>query len=424
MKISIIGPYGTIPGEVWRETRFSMMADHLAKAGHDVTWWTADFAHHSKQFRTSAPERTIKQPYTIRLVRTPAYQSHIGIGRLVFELTFALRAYGEAMREVAPDVIISGDATLPTSFAAAALATRRDAKLVFDIIDLYPEIFSTVLPPNWRPIAQTLFWPLAYARRRHFLRADAIIAVSRDYLKVGSIIPAQCAGIPLVPVYWGVDVESIRHVCCFRGTRSDSPTLGAIQVVYSGTLGEKYDVGTLMEAAISLRDTRPQVNFVIAGDGPRRSQIESCIREHHLSNVTVLGPIAPQELASLYRRCDVGLCLYSPGSTVVMPIKAYDYFAAGLPIISSIKGELQEVIARERCGVTYEAGNPRSLTQSLLDLADDVELRSTMAGNAYRIGSTFEKRIQYDRILRLVEQLVGGPQTSFDGPRTSMARAS
>lgn len=423
MKIAIIGPYGTIPGESWRETRFAMMADHLAHAGHEVTWWTADFAHHSKRFRTAASKPIIDQPYTIRLVRTPAYRSHIGAGRLFFEFMFAVRTYLGAMREAPPDVVISGDAAMATSFASAALASRRGAKLVFDIIDLYPEIFSTLLPPSCRSISQILFWPLKYSRRRHLLKADAIVAVSRDYLNVGSIIPAACSQIPLVPLYWGVDVESIRQVCGSGGAASPSRPRGGIQAVYAGTLGEKYDMETLMRAAAALNTQRPQVKFVIAGDGPRRSQIEACVREDGLSNVTVLGPVAAQTLATLYRECDIGLCLYSSGSTVVMPIKAYDYFAAGLPIVSSIKGELQEIISREQCGFTYEAGDADSLTKSLIRLADDVELRSAMASNAYRIGSVFDKRVQYDRIVKLVEHLTSRPRADYRGSAPSMAKA-
>jgi glycosyltransferase involved in cell wall biosynthesis len=414
--IWLVNPYGPLPNEGWRETRYAMMADHLARCGHDVTWWTSDYSHHSKRFRSAIPNSQIDLPYTIRLVRTPPYRRHIGIRRLLFEVTFAVRIYLEAMRARPPELIISGDTTMATSVASTALARRHGAKLVFDIIDLYPEIFATIFPKRCRSVSRVLLWPLFCVRRRHFLRADAIMAVCREYLAIGPIIPTECSAIPLIPVYWGVDVDELRRVRpvaegCLDSGAGVPHTEGEVRVVYAGTLGAKYDIESLMEAALALQKDQPSIKFVIAGDGPRRTQLESYILQHGLSNVLVLGPVAPQRLAALYRQCDIGLCLYSSGSTVAMPIKAFDYFAAGLPVISSVTGELQEVLSREHTGLTYVAGVSGSLTQALIQLSADAQLRSAMAQNSHRLAMTFDKRNQYCLVSELVERLMSAGRT-------------
>ena len=48
MKIYLSNPYGTIPGENWREYRFFLLATSLAEKGHDVVWFTSTFSHHFK----------------------------------------------------------------------------------------------------------------------------------------------------------------------------------------------------------------------------------------------------------------------------------------------------------------------------------------------------------------------------------------
>ena len=48
MKIWLINPYGPIEGENWRDYRFNQFGKYLANQGHEVIWWTSNFAHHLK----------------------------------------------------------------------------------------------------------------------------------------------------------------------------------------------------------------------------------------------------------------------------------------------------------------------------------------------------------------------------------------
>ena len=75
MRVWLINPYGPIPGEGWRDYRFTLAARALAARGHDVTWFTAAFDHHTKRMRTAAPPG-------IELIETPAYSRNISLARL------------------------------------------------------------------------------------------------------------------------------------------------------------------------------------------------------------------------------------------------------------------------------------------------------------------------------------------------------
>jgi len=64
-------------------------------------------------------------------------------------------------------------------------------------------------------------------------------------------------------------------------------------------------------------------------------------------------------------RCDLGVVPMFPASGVAVPYKDGDYLAAGLPVINSLPGELQNLLATHRCGESYEAGSTDSLEDAL-----------------------------------------------------------
>ena len=95
------------------------------------------------------------------------------------------------------------------------------------------------------------------------------------------------------------------------------------------------------------------VDVVIAGRGPA----EERLRRAAPSNVTFLGAVGPEELPRVYAAADAGLAPYAAGSTVAMPLKVFDYLAAGLPVVTSLDGDFP--------AVRYAAGNAVSLRDAI-----------------------------------------------------------
>jgi glycosyltransferase involved in cell wall biosynthesis len=118
-----------------------------------------------------------------------------------------------------------------------------------------------------------------------------------------------------------------------------------------------------------------------------------------------LGLLNNEELIKIYGICDIGLCAYSQDSNVSMPDKAYDYMAAGLPIVNSLRGELAAVIENAAIGIQYSAGDPLSLASSLDSLARDRQLMRAMAKNSFQIAQQFDSRVQYEAFGDFVEKI-------------------
>jgi glycosyltransferase involved in cell wall biosynthesis len=72
---------------------------------------------------------------------------------------------------------------------------------------------------------------------------------------------------------------------------------------------------------------------------------------------------------------DVGLAPYaSTARAMSLPNKPFEYFSGGLPVASSIQGELKDVLEKNDCGRTYDADSPDELSAILREWHSHPEL--------------------------------------------------
>lgn len=406
MHIWLVNPYGVLPGEAWREYRTVLAGRALVAAGHTVTWWVASFEHRSKHSRATTWAKQMVFPgFEAIIVPTSGYQKHISFGRIRFEKTYAANIRREPNRAPSPDVIVLGEPALFTARPICAFARERGIPLVLDIGDLWPELFHIALPRPIRWMGRLLFDPL-YRRRAALVRqSSGYIAVSSDYLALlQKIVPRVHGAV----CYWGVDIAQVRKEMCTAATLPNellgrSKSEGDIWAIYAGTLGPNYDIETILKAAAILKERRARVTILIAGDGMSSSDVREAIEFRKLDNCVFLGSLPAATVAALYPRCDLALCTYVGGSTVSMPIKAYDYFAAGLPIVNSLGRDLEKFVRTRRVGLQYEPQNAESLADAITQLATNPVLRTECAANAKVLGDEFDWRIQYQDYVHVVE---------------------
>jgi glycosyltransferase involved in cell wall biosynthesis len=412
MNIWLINPYGPIPGEGWREYRFTMIGETLAKYGYQVLWWTANFSHHFKKFRSRGWEDIgINKNFRIRLTPTSGYTSNVSLGRVKFEFLFAWKMYHRALKESPPECIIAVDPPQIIGFLAVRLAKHFESRLIIDVMDLWPELFSIAFPRLLKPLVPIVLYPLYVLRRYNLQQADAITSLCDTYLEVAKRQAPQCQ--ITVTIFNGIDVAGFRGMN--REPNKTSAGLmqrigqkppGEVWVVYAGSLGNNYDIKTLLQATTYLQQRKSKIKIFIAGEGPLRNHVMDFIAAHRSANLIYLGKLSPGELVQLYQVCDIGLCAYGPGSNVAMPDKAYDYMAAGLPIVNSLRGELERFLRDNHIGIQYKAGDPESLANALEELASDPHKRRAMAENSYKAAMMFDKNVQYSKFIDVLQQVI------------------
>lgn len=404
MKIWLINPYGPIPGEGWRDYSFTMFGKTLAAAGHDVTWWTSNFSHHFKNFRSSDWEdRTVSPNFTIRLVPTTSYKKNIGFRRILRDIVFSIRTTIRGKKEPRPDCILYYESPLTFGYAAPALAEHHRTTLIYDQMDLWPELIVQSAPTALRGVLNCLFYPVYSIRRRIFNKLDGTIALAKPYLDSVLNEIHSSHPIPNALIYNGIDVASFRSAMALRTINIEkAPT--EKWAIFAGSLGPSYDIGNLISTAKSIEKQLPNVVILIAGDGPLKEEVIAAAET--LPNLRYLGKLSPPELAQVYARCDIGLSAYTSASNVEMPDKFYDYTAAGLAILNSLHGEVAQWISNHKIGYTYDPKVKDDLTLELRRLTEDTTLLEEMKSRSYQLGTYFDMYSQSKNLAAFLETTI------------------
>jgi glycosyltransferase involved in cell wall biosynthesis len=152
-------------------------------------------------------------------------------------------------------------------------------------------------------------------------------------------------------------------------------------VWFLGSFGHWYDLDTVVRAARSLaRDERHELQFVLSGAGHADARLRRAARG--LPNVVFTGWIDRSEIAFLMSVAWVGLAAYAPHAPQSYPNKLFEYMSAGLPVVSSLRGDAEKLLVRHRCGLSYRPGDADHLAHQLLVLLTAADLHREMSTNA------------------------------------------
>jgi glycosyltransferase involved in cell wall biosynthesis len=408
VKIILINPYGPLPNEGWRKYRNILLGEELAQNNHDVVWYTSKFSHHFKKYRENTYHSS-HENFCVELVRTKKYTKNISINRLLFEISYCINLYFLLKKEKNIDLIIAVDPPQFVGFLARILARKYKAKLILDLMDEWPELFEKALTSG---IKKVLVKPIVayfkFLRRRNYQKADGVIALGKNYLNIAKSISKKEVANELI--YNGVDVSMMRKWAADPSLDiqyiKENLTNNNIKCVYAGSLGmegDNYDVEALLRAATYFKDKN--VDFYIAGSGLGKTYLLDQVRKCDLRNLFILGNLSAEKLARLYNFCDIGLALYGKGSNVDMPDKFYDYSSCGLAVVSSLKGELKDVIKENDIGYTYEAGNYSDLNDKLTLLTEDREALLKCKIESRKIGLNYCIQTQFKKIISLIDKI-------------------
>lgn len=399
MNIWIVNPYGTLPSEGWREYRSSMLARALAARGHHPTWFLSNFEHRSKSFRKEVQADPTLPGVTIYCLPARPYARNISIGRVRYERSFG-RAFGAASEVLPkPDAIILAEPSIFFGGPVRRYALNNNIPLIVDILDLWPEMFAVAAPKPVRPLAAPLLAPL-YARRRKLLReATGVVGCTAGYTNVARAVTHR----PAETFYLGVDVAEVRRSMLDIPNSWRLPPYSGLTCVYAGTLGEAYDIPCLA-ASVEALAPLGQVRLVVAGDGPERPRLERLAQEYPKALI-FLGKVSPHQLGSVYAQAQIGLCSYAPRSAVEMPVKLFDYLAAGLGFVTSLDGEIRTLID-SGAGVYCPPGDPAALVELLSGLAATPLRVAEMQRIAADYGKVFDQQQQHAAFAAFVERLV------------------
>ncbi len=177
--------------------------------------------------------------------------------------------------------------------------------------------------------------------------------------------------------------------------------------MYAGLLGVAQGLHTLIEAARLMQDE--PVHFVLVGDGPVRKQLEKMIREYGLSNVTLTGIVAREEVPRYLAAADVAVVIFTdtPLFKRSMPSKMFDALACECPVLlSAPDGEAARVLAQSGGGVHAAPESPDAIANAVRDLrAKSGQLDQVVHRGRRFVEQHYSRQAQAQRLAELLEEL-------------------
>ncbi len=283
------------------------------------------------------------------------------------------------VKEINPDVIMVRD--IPLAPLALKIGKKHKIPVVADIAEHYPAMIKE-LPERYgkNPISRFLLYKLKW-----FDFIEKITVKNSDFV----FVVVQEQKERFVRSY-GVNPDKIGVVSNTPCIQPEEPISkekkldDTLKIIYTCKLEAKFrGIETVIETAANLTDA--PVEFIIAGDGEARQELEQKSRDLGLDNVRFLGDIEHGRLYDLIREADIGVIahLKSDLTDYTLPNKLFDYMACALPVISTDINPVKRIIKEENCGWIYNSGDAESLKNLVLDVLKDKNCLSGKGNNGF-----------------------------------------
>jgi colanic acid biosynthesis glycosyl transferase WcaI len=389
-------------------SRIAALAHGLTERGMQVTVHTG-FPNY--------PSGTIAPPYrnrpwqmeregAVRVLRSAVYPTpNRGFARrLANHAVFAAGALLTAPLGGPADVVVAETPPLFTAAAGVAYAGLRHARLALNVSDLWPES-AVALGALSDGRAASAAHALA---RLCYRRAGLITAPTEGIVESLNARPEAAGKVARVPP--AVDLERFAQIA--ENRRSGE---GPLRVLYAGTLGFAQGTGTLLDAAAL---AGPEVvQLTIAGEGPDSGALRAEVHARGLSNVRLLGAVAPARIPALYADADAGVVPLRDRHIFegALPSKLFEVLAAARPVIVGARGEAAELVGATRAGLTVAPEDARALAGAFAALHDSPREAAAMGARGRLKAREFDRAMAVKCWWELLTGLCGRVANSPGG---------
>jgi glycosyltransferase involved in cell wall biosynthesis len=301
------------------------------------------------------------------------------ISRLLNYFSFVWSSYWRGRKLGKYDFLLVESPPLFLGYSAMRLAKKMNAKLIFNVSDLWPESAEKLgIVTNKRLLK------LAYNLEATCYQRATLITGQTE-----GIVNDINQRFPEASLYWlpnGVDVDfydpdKVKSTN-FRGDHGF--TQHDVLFFYGGILGYAQGLEVIVHAADELRD-QVNIQFIMQGSGPEKDKLVKLKEDFKLNNVHFLDPVSKLDMPGIVKAVDVALVPLKnlPLFQGAIPSKVFESLSMKKPLLLGVDGEARNhFIEKAEAGLFFEPENSKELAKQAKILALDASKRQVMGENA------------------------------------------
>ena len=376
MNIVYINHYAGSPA-LGMEYRPYYLAREWVRAGHAVQILAADHSH--VRARQPVPPAAGARAWDEHIAgihdrwfATPHYQGN-GLGRVHNIAVFLRAVWADAarlVRDFRPDAVIASSTYPMDIWVARRIARLAQAKLVFEVHDLWP--LSPIELSGMSPLHPFALL-CAWAERSAYRHADAVVSMLpkvHGHMAERGLDLRRLHIVPngITPDEWQGDDQPLRDDVAQALARCRAQ--GLTVVGYAGSMGLPNALDQLLDAAALLQQQGAAMAFVLVGSGHEQARLVNRVAVEGLQHVHFLPPIAKAQIPSFLQSLDLATIgwqrvpIYRFG---IAPNKLMDYMMARCPVLHAVEAG-NDPVAEAGAGLTV-VPESQAVADGLLRLA-------------------------------------------------------
>jgi len=290
--------------------------------------------------------------------------------RVINHLQFAYRFCKIAQNFELPDVIVATDLNCINYKPICKFCKKNGIKLVADIRDLWPLSFVWCLGfSESNPLIRMLY----KREKKMYQLADAIVFSMEggaDYIKDKgweqeinlNKIHHINNGIDLKEFYYNQKHYTMED--------QDLQNPALFKVVYAGSIRQVNGLSMLVDTAeILYRKGYKDIKIIVFGEGDERPRLMNMAKEKGLENIIFKGSVEKKYIPCIVSQSDLNIAQVKETPLLKYGCswnKLFDYFAAGKPILSTLKMNY-DLIEKYHTGSSLKLQTPEAIAEAIVN---------------------------------------------------------
>jgi glycosyltransferase involved in cell wall biosynthesis len=393
-----------------RPMRAMNLANKLVEKGHNVVLWSSAFNHQAKSHRSKTYKKIeISSNLEIRLIPSSGYQKTISLSRFYDHCLLAWNLHKKLKLEKSiPDVGVIGYPPIEASYIMSNWFKKKNVPFILDVKDQWPHILVSIFPNFLKPIAQFILQPYFYIAKRTMDNSTSISAHVPGYIDwaikfSGRLKNENDKVFPLTVPQDKINPQELKHASDWWANQGIKKSDG-LRIIYVGSFSRVYNFDVIFEASKKLENENIKCEFIICGDGMMNENLRKKAKSYN--NIKIVHWIDRPKIVALSKISDAAIAPYknSEDFIVSIPNKIIDTLMLGLPLISSLEGEVKSLIKKHNIGYFFD--EKLQLNQCIKMFSELDGARNEFSENAKNLYiSEFEFNAVYDEMVLHLEGL-------------------